>query len=463
MKYSDEKVVNAIYTDNILRNPYIEALPEELGKETFMKRIASYPPLPYDLSKKKPEERRHELTVINNIFFPMDYMYNLYDMLYRAILDNYSSKNMIDAIRQINLLRQDFNGTDARNEYSTQSYSGALLGVPGIGKSSSIRRSLSLMPQVIIHTNYNGFSMYQKQIIYLCVECPCDCSVKTLAASIIMAIDQAIGSDYFEDMVKNKRLTSASALAMKVKIACLNHRIGIIVIDEIQNAVITAEKTRQLKPLIKFLVELTNETCVSICFTGTLEAEEIFTSQEHLMRRTRGYRLLPLKPDKSYYDFLSAIWNYQWVLGRNEIKEKIANAIYDYSGGIPSYIIKIFIEAQVQAIMTGTEQISIETIKRVVSILNINVQKTYKGGVSISDFQISKIDLVDKDEKNDDTKAQQKNTTYFATKPKGRPTNRRDLEDLIELYKESSSSNDLKKKMTQINMSEFFRKGQYSC
>src|SRR5699024_4523874 len=106
------------------------------------------------------------------------------------------------------------------------------------------------------------------------VECPCDCSVKTLAANIISSVDQAIGSNYFEEMVKNKRLSSSSALAMKVKIICLNHRVGVLVIDEIQNAILTAERTKQVKPLIKFLVELTNETCVSICFSGTLDAED---------------------------------------------------------------------------------------------------------------------------------------------------------------------------------------------
>lgn len=81
---------------------------------------------------------------------------------------------------------------------------------------------------------------------------------------------------------------SASALVTQVKIICLNHAVGVIVVDEIQNAIQTAVHNKQVRPLIKFLVELVNETCTSIYFIGTSEAEQLFCQQEHLQRRTRG-------------------------------------------------------------------------------------------------------------------------------------------------------------------------------
>ena len=74
----------------------------------------------------------------------------------------------------------------------------------------------------------------------------------------------------------------ASATTTKLKIICMNIHIGLIVIDEIQNAIQTAVKNRQLKPLVKFLGgTLTNETSTGICFCGTMEAEDLFMSQEH--------------------------------------------------------------------------------------------------------------------------------------------------------------------------------------
>jgi hypothetical protein len=435
MKYQNEKVVGAIYTNGVstIKNPYIEALPEILSYDDFMKEIASFPSIPMDIYIKSPEERRSFLSEINNIFYPMDYMYYIYDLLYRAIKDNYSSKNTIETIQQINhLYKSMIQDNVSKLEYSTQSFSGSILGTPGIGKSSTVRRSLSLMPQVIIHSKYNGEAMYVKQIVYLCVECPSDCSVKTLAMSIMSEIDKTIGSNYFDEIAHNPRSRSASTLAIKVKIACLNHKIGIIVIDEIQNAVVTASKNNQLKPLIRFLVELTNEACVSICFVGTLLAEEIFCSQEHLKRRTRGFRLLPLKPDKTYMKFLESIWKYQWTLKKAEMKENIMNLIYDYSGGIPSYMLLIFLESQSQAIMSGKEKIDITTIKKTIGMLQINVNKPYSGGTSISDFCVgSDMD----DSENEDL--------HLKSQKRGRPITARESEDLISMFKRAADSKTL--------------------
>ena len=251
-------------------------------------------------------------------------------------------------------------------------------------------------------------------------------------------------------MVTNKRLSSASALAMKVKIACLNHRVGLLVIDEIQNTILTATKNHQIKPLIKFLVELTNETCISICFTGTLEAEDLFQSQEHLMRRTRGFRLLPLKPNVTYYNFISALWNYQWTLNKSEINEKIVNIIYDYSGGIPDYIIKIFIQSQIQSILEGKEKITIENIKKVVSMLNISVSSTYNNGSSISDFEVSEIEFSKQENQNDIYDNQ--DNTYYKMNKRGRPTKMRDKNDLIEIYHNSKNDIDFINKLKECNL-----------
>ena len=324
MKYANEKTVNAIYTKTSFNdeNIFIEAMPEMLTKEEFFKNIEKFPAYVENIKEMNPQQRRSLLSNIYKCFYPMEYMYYIYDTLYRAIIENYSSKSTIDSIRQINAL---YHGRENDIEYTTQSYSGAILGVPGIGKTSTIKRSLSVMPQVIIHTNYKGQPLFEKQITFLIIECPSDCSVRTLATSILIAIDKAIGSEYSSGIAGNSRESVIGRLIERVKIACLKHHVGVIIIDEIQNAVATASKTKQIKPLIKFLVELTNEACVSTCFCGTLLAEELFQTQEHLKRRTRGMRLLPLRPDITYINFLNKIWTYQVTLKKTTLNEKIAN------------------------------------------------------------------------------------------------------------------------------------------
>ncbi|MFR6280379.1 MAG: ATP-binding protein [Lacrimispora saccharolytica] len=394
MKYGDftGNTVGAVYGKEN-GNPYLEALPDVLGKREFERRIKSQPDFPKDVSRLAPEDRRNLLSGLSQWFQPMDYMYTLYDMLHRAMCSTYQTKTVIESVRQMNDLYMDFRtGRPRELSYSTQAYSGAVLGVPGIGKTSTIKRCLSTMPQVIVHQEYQGRKIYEKQINYLVVECPSDCSLKTLALNIFSAIDKAIGSEYLKQATY-QRAMATSATTTKLKIICMNHHIGLIVIDEIQNAITTATKNKQIKPLIKFLVELTNETSTAICFCGTLEAEDVFLKQEHLKRRTRGFRLLPMKYDKTYRKFITELWEYQMTLQKAPLTEKLMKQMYDLSAGIPAYLVKIFEEAQVRSILSGREKLSYESIRQAVDYLGIEIPKVYgRGGTSISDFSVEEVE-----------------------------------------------------------------------
>ena len=117
-------------------------------------------------------------------------------------------------------------------------------------------------------------------------------------------------------------------------------------------------------------------------------AEQLFVSQEHLKRRTRGIRLLPLKPDGTYRRFLEQLWLYQFTPQQAPLTEKLANKLFDYSGGIPAYIVKIFQETQAQALLQGQARMDERVMQRAIDILAIKVPKTYSGGTYLSDFDI---------------------------------------------------------------------------
>ena len=311
---------------------------------------------------------------------------------------------------------------------------------------------MNLIPQVIVHTKYKDRPNYTKQINYLRVECPSDCSVKTLAFGIVASIDKAIGSEYFNQMTLQKSL-SASSITTKLKIICMNHHVGVIVIDEIQNAVTTAQKNKQIKPLIKFLVELTNDTSTSLCFIGTLAAEELFMSEDHLKRRTRGLRLLPMKPDAIYRNFLDILWAYQLTLNKTELTTKIANKLYDYSGGIPAYMVKIYTEAQVQAILSEKETIDDSMIQKSVNILSLDVPKTYLRGTSISDFEIKNHESDVLIETGDMTEEEGVVKREYANQ-RGRKAVPRDKYDLINLFEKNMETDRLIYQLDQFGLIE---------
>ncbi|MCM1569125.1 MAG: ATP-binding protein [Roseburia sp.] len=382
MKYpANAKNVGAIYDNAAADNPFLAAMPEMMSREAFLDTIKCLPPLPAGLSEMPAEERRQNLSLLSSIFVPMEFMYSCYDQLYRAMTSTYATRTMLEEVQRTCAL---FKG-DSLPAFATQPATGSILGVPGVGKTSTIRHTLSVVPQVIEHTDYMGKPLFCKQVLYLAVECPSDCSVKSLAFNIVAALDRAIGSDYLNQLTA-LRSAATSAIAVQIKVLCLTHHIGLILIDEIQNAVVTAQKNKQIKPLLKFLVELTNDTCTSTFFIGTPIAEELFCSEEHLMRRTRGMRLIPFDPDGSYRAFLQMLWPYQLTSENAPLTEQLANKLYDCSGGIPAYIIKIFQESQAQALLQGKDCIDSKTIQKAIDILAIKVPRTYAGGTSISEF-----------------------------------------------------------------------------
>lgn len=359
---------------------------------------------------------------------------------------------MLEEVRQTNAL---FRGSSA-NDYSTQAATGSILGVPGVGKTSTIRRSLALLPQVIEHEMYMGKPFFCKQVLYLTVECPSDCSVKSLALNLVAALDRAIGSNYLHQLT-SLRSVAASAIASQIKVLCLTHHVGLLLIDEIQNTVTTAQKNKQVKPLIKFLVELCNDTCTSVFFVGTPDAEALFVSQEHLKRRTRGIRLLPFKPDGAYRAFLEQLWRYQLTPASVPLTDQLANKLYDWSGGIPAYILKIFQESQAQALLQGRNCIDTKTMQRAIDLLAIKVARTFSGGTHISDFDFasaaaseeptaisanSSLSEISAEEAADEV------PRLYANK-RGRPSAERDATDLLAAFKNGSDllrhlySNDL--------------------
>ncbi len=436
--------VAAIYNPQIPDNPFLAAMPDMLSPSEFADQIRSAPALPSNLPVMSPAERRACLPLLSSLFVPMVYMYCIYDHLYRAIYTTYTTRTAIDSIRQTNAL---LSGQIVKS-YATQADTGSILGVPGVGKTSTIRRCLATLPQVITHTEFKGETFFVKQILYLQVECPSDCSVKTLAFSILASLDRALGSGYLENLT-SLRSSSASALATQIKILCMTHHVGVILVDEIQNAVETAQKNKQVRPLIKFLVELTNDTATSVYYVGTPGAEALFVSHEHLKRRTRGLRLLPLKPDGTYRKFLSELWRYQYTPKAAELSEKLVNKLYDFSGGIPAYIIKIFTESQAQALIQGASHITPQIMQRAIDVLAIKVPRTFVGGSSISDFQLGEEPEIDECDVNLAEVPRQ-----YANK-RGRKPSKREPSDLLIAYK---GGTDMIRHLAAHDMLEVFQR-----
>jgi len=434
MKYTpDKQTVSAVYDNNGSKNPLIEALPAPVPMAEFQERISSFPPVPFESADSTFSVRMQNIAKLQTVFVPLDYMYFVYDTLYRMMQSTYYTRTSKENVTRINSF---FTEGASMSAYGTQPQTGALLGTAGIGKTTTIRKCLSLMPQVITHERYLDKPFFCKQVLWLFCECPSDASAKTMSYNIVKALDQAVGSNHLDYLLR-MRSTASSAVATYIKVLCLTYHVGLIVVDEIQNVVIQAQKTNRIKPLIRFLTELTNDSATAIYLSGTSLAETVFSAEEYLRRRTRGPRLLPFKPDGVYRDFLQQLWPYQYTTRRAVLTDKLANQIYDYSGGIPAYITKIFEEAQVRAIMDGADMINGRYVQSAVDYLSIKPPREYEQGNFISDFKVGVQGRTEATEAIDVNISESKEKRLYAN-PRGRKAQRRDEWDIICGFKEGT-------------------------
>ena len=382
MKYElNKKTVSAIYDDTGTLNPFIDALPSPLSVDEFYRAIQHLPPVRKITGNQF--ERKRALSTISSLFVPMDYMYSIYDSVFRLITSSYYTTGSRDSAKKISESLATEEGS-----YSEQAQSSSLLGTPGIGKTTTLKRCLSLIPQVIEHETYLNMPCYRKQVLWLFIQCPSDANQKTAAFNIVRALDNAVNSDHLDYFTKTKS-GAASTAATYIKVLCQSYQVGMIVIDEIQNVIINSERTKRVKALIRFLTELTNDTSTSVYFVGTTSADDVFVREEYLKRRTRGPRLLPFRPDGAYREFLETIWPYQFTSESVPLTDKMASQIYDYSGGIPAYITKLFEEAQAQAFLQGLDSINSKLITDAAKYLSITPPKTLGTGTHLSDFKVS--------------------------------------------------------------------------
>ena len=54
---------------------------------------------------------------------------------------------------------------------------GLIIGVSGMGKTTTVHRVLESIPQVIIHNEYKGINFTQIQVPYLKLEAPANSSI----------------------------------------------------------------------------------------------------------------------------------------------------------------------------------------------------------------------------------------------------------------------------------------------
>ncbi len=352
-------------------NEIIKLLPQMKTGEELVSALSVLPKYDESIRLENEAVRLIALYDLYKIYIPSSMTTEIYSKLYLALLRSVQKKMTKTAVLQ----RNENHKAIQHNEYTGimgGSDSFTIIGNSGIGKSSAISRSISLlMENGVIETE----RPYIKIIPCLVVQCPFDSSVKGLLLEILRKVDETIGSDYYKNALKIRVTTDM--LIGSVSQVAINH-IGLLVVDEIQNVV----NSKYGKSLVGMLTQLINNSGISICMVGTPESSMFFEQAMQLARRSLGLNYKSLEYDCYFYDFCRTLFSYQYTKHKAEISDAIVEWLYEHSAGIISVVVSLIHDAQEIAILSGTEVMNIETLneayKKRLSMLHGYIEPSVK-------------------------------------------------------------------------------------
>lgn len=292
-------------------------------------------------------ERLVRLGDIYSIYIPSAMTVEIYSKIYLAMLHSLKKKTGIDATRQRNEnFRRTGNGIIGGSDSFT------IIGCSGIGKSSAIAASIDVIGGNEVIEKENP---YMRIVPILSVQCPFDCSVKSLLLSILKEVDKRLDTNFHEQALKIRATTDV--LISSVSQCCINN-IGLLVVDEIQNIMLQKNGGN----LIGCLTQLINSSGISIAMVGTPEVTKYFSREMQLARRSLGLQYGALEYDDYFSNFCRTVFHYQYVSEKSDISDGIVEWLYEHSAGIISVVISLIHDAQEIAIISGRERLDVETL-----------------------------------------------------------------------------------------------------
>lgn len=362
--------IEADYQDPLLEdyrnNPLLEALPPIWDDKTVVRRLASKP-IYSDSERELPVHlRMHCVQRISRDFFrPLSRHLELQHSISRLIRDGYVGRNPLTPNYAFRARRDAYElimkGNTSGYPVNTPTSAGfALVGISGIGKSSSLLRILQMYPQVILHRKYQGQDMPAPyQIVWLKMDCPHDGSIRGLCLNFLLAVDSLVGTKYYK---KNATKNPDELLPIMAQAAAV-HCLGVLVIDEIQN--LQEAKDDRAAQMLNFFVQLVNTIGLPVILVGTYKALPALNGEFRNARRNSGQGDATwhhFKKDEEWIWLLQGLWKYQWTNVKVELDSSFIDVMYEETQGISDIAIKLFMLTQWRALDKEIEHITPELI-----------------------------------------------------------------------------------------------------
>lgn len=331
-------------------NPFIAALPPLMSQRELLKALSAPPHFDVTERNYTATLRKHCVLRLGRMFHPMARQAQLAERIGMLIRQGYIGRNpatndfiahLQDGAERID--QGSLVASTSMNALSTAT-SLALAGCSGAGKSQTVERTLSLYPQVILHT----VPFTVTQIVWMKLDCPTQGSPKQLCINFFAEVDRLAGTNYLQTYGHQSH--SVEWMLLRMAQVARVHALGLLVVDELQNLRRTAIGP---EALMNFLVLLINTIGIPVAVVGTLGAVPILQRNFRQGRRATGVgsAVWDRMPRGAEWDaFITRLWKFQWTRVETPITDEIRETLYDESQGIVDVVVKLFMLVQLRLI-----------------------------------------------------------------------------------------------------------------
>ena len=331
----------------------LERIPPMLSGKELEDALAVFPEYREDVAENGNQaERLIALSDLYKVYIPTDMSKEVYNKLYLAMLRSLQKKQSKLAVKQYyqnyNIQKGlEYNGIMGGADSFT------IIAPSGTGKSSAIARCIDLITKgKAIETE----KPYNKILPIVQVQCPFDCSVKGMLLEILRVLDTELDTNYYSSAIRTK--ATVDRLIGTVSSLLLQHN-SLLIIDEIQNII----HNKNGKQLIGSLIQLINNSSISTCMIGVPEVKTCFSEAQQLARRSIGLEYEELEYGEEFINFCRIMFRYQYVKKKTELSDGILHWLYEHSQGNISIVAYLIYNAQEIAILNGTEELNINTLR----------------------------------------------------------------------------------------------------
>lgn len=331
---------------------YSKLLPKMLFGEDLKNTLQILPDYDSSVRNLDAGTRLMELMNIYKVFVPQNLSLEIYTKLYMMTVMSLQQKGTVDATRQLNANHRAMTSTTEYKGIITGASSCTVIGPSGCGKTASVQRAVEMLGGTITQ-----MKPYRKIIPALIVSTPFDANYRGLLLEILICVDNELDTDYYKAACKSN-VNAQQILGMVCQVAHLH--IGTLILDEIQFLV----QHRAGTTLYKMILQLINNSGISVMMIGTEECLDYFDQAPQMARRTTGLQYRNLDYGDKFKELCQELFHRQYTKNTSELTEGIHVWLYEHSAGNIANLTALIHDAQELSIMDGSECLDITSLTK---------------------------------------------------------------------------------------------------